>query len=460
MKQNNLKIKLAAIARDEAAYLPEWIFHHIDFGFDEIEIYINNTSDNSLKILNNIKANYPVIVTDANKLFESSDGDFQLRAYRELTKNAMADGFSHIMFLDIDEFWTPVDFKTTVKEAITSFNYPQALSLNWMIHSDEDQSFSRCFTKKFNVRPNIHVKTLFQLDGAWREIREHNIVGENIKYTKGNGQIFDFGDSPHCAHTDEPSFDHKFFVIHRMYRSQLEYISLLGRGRANKLKLKDNRSGYYKKDSHFRNINIDESLLFEYNERFDVFMLQCNLQELLQTSHDFIFQRYKKVITWAKKANDTDAIIFYKLFKGIQIPEVLKLREKHEMKIELLSASISLKSSPSYSYLWFVFSAKILNELGLKTLAQRTFLRAGITDSVFDTTKILPNIEKALIKTGHPLRKHADIYREIAIIYRKQKNLPLAYTFIAKAKECRPDGERILRIYNEIIKEKEMLNNK
>ena len=60
-----IKIKLAAIARDEAAYLPEWIFHHLDFGFDEIEIYINNTVDNSSAVLENITDNYPVKVINA-----------------------------------------------------------------------------------------------------------------------------------------------------------------------------------------------------------------------------------------------------------------------------------------------------------------------------------------------------------------------------------------------------------
>lgn len=42
-----MKIKLIAIAKDEAAYLPDWIFHHLYFGFDSIDIYVNNTTDNT-----------------------------------------------------------------------------------------------------------------------------------------------------------------------------------------------------------------------------------------------------------------------------------------------------------------------------------------------------------------------------------------------------------------------------
>ena len=42
------KIKLVAIAKNEAAYLAEWIFHHLYLGVDEIEIHFNRCSDNTL----------------------------------------------------------------------------------------------------------------------------------------------------------------------------------------------------------------------------------------------------------------------------------------------------------------------------------------------------------------------------------------------------------------------------
>ena len=42
------KVKLVAIAKNEAAYLPQWIHHHFSIGFNEIEIFINDTTDNSV----------------------------------------------------------------------------------------------------------------------------------------------------------------------------------------------------------------------------------------------------------------------------------------------------------------------------------------------------------------------------------------------------------------------------
>ena len=47
---DKIKIKLVAIAKNEAAYLPQWIFHHLRLGVDSIDVYINGSSDNSVEI--------------------------------------------------------------------------------------------------------------------------------------------------------------------------------------------------------------------------------------------------------------------------------------------------------------------------------------------------------------------------------------------------------------------------
>jgi len=49
-----MKIKLIAVAKDEAAYIPEWVYHHLNFGFDSISIYTNNISDNTRDVIDKI----------------------------------------------------------------------------------------------------------------------------------------------------------------------------------------------------------------------------------------------------------------------------------------------------------------------------------------------------------------------------------------------------------------------
>ena len=69
--QPELKIKLVAIAKDEAAYLPEWIFHHLYFGFDAIDIYVNNTTDNTHELSQYLAPLESVSLIDGDSYFLS-----------------------------------------------------------------------------------------------------------------------------------------------------------------------------------------------------------------------------------------------------------------------------------------------------------------------------------------------------------------------------------------------------
>jgi hypothetical protein len=450
MNNKALKIKLAAIARDEAAYLPEWIFHHLAFGFDEIEIYINNTSDNSLAILANITKHYPVVVTNADQLFQRSNNDFQLLAYQALTDQAISDGFTHIMFLDIDEFWTPADFKTDVKQALVKFNYPQALSLNWFIHCDEGK-FASCYREQLIIRPDTHVKTLFQLDTPWDKVEIHNIVGKEVHYTRGNGKPYDFGDSPHCGLTDHQCLDHDFFVIHRMFRSQMEYVSLLGRGRANKLKLKDNRNGYYNKDN-LAMIHFEAKLLDSYNLRFEKFVKQCQLNELIDGGRAFVNKRFDKVQSWIKKATPKEAVVFNKLLLRVELPEIKLLKKKLLAKIELAELDIDNVETLSYRHLFSQLLFKLLRKFKLNRLAGRLYLKGGYNQQK-DGGTIIAGVERALLNIKYPANKHADVYREMAVYFYQNQQLTLAYALISKARQKRPNGPTIVKLHEQFQKE-------
>ena len=54
----NTVIKLVAIAKNEALYIPAWVYHHFKIGIDYIEIHINNTTDNSVEVCERISSNY------------------------------------------------------------------------------------------------------------------------------------------------------------------------------------------------------------------------------------------------------------------------------------------------------------------------------------------------------------------------------------------------------------------
>ena len=159
------KIKLVAVAKDESAYLPEWIFHHFYFGFDAIDIYINRTQDNSLDALEKIQKihkNLNFYVADWIDLCLDKTVRSQLQNiiyaksyYEEKSKQT----YTHIMFLDIDEFWTPLDLNTNINHFIDKFQKHSSISFQWFNISGEEKQFSY-LEKEMNGRYNSHVKTL------------------------------------------------------------------------------------------------------------------------------------------------------------------------------------------------------------------------------------------------------------------------------------------------------------
>lgn len=320
------KIKLAAIAKDEAAYLPEWIHHHLYFGFDCIEIYINNTTDNSYSVIEKIKQHYPVDAVDADYLFAKYKVKFQARSYQEIAIQAKKDGFTHLMFLDIDEFWTPKDFTSSISSAIHSLPQSDVYLFNWFIHTDESD-FSHCFKSSIRGQSDRHLKYLVDLQSNFKP-EVHNAIG-NLTYCNANGQTieFDKGDMTRAHVVSHNAMADNYFVIHRLYRSQMEYVSMLYRGRPKGDSIKNNRFGYYQNTQNSTHIEFDKHLIDKYLSDYDSFIEKCALNEDLSKSRLFVEERYKKLIDFTQtNINKNDARSLVRALNNIALPEILTLR--------------------------------------------------------------------------------------------------------------------------------------
>ncbi|MDR9825736.1 hypothetical protein RCJ22_08985, partial [Vibrio sp. FNV 38] len=85
----------------------------------------------------------------------------------------------------------------------------------------------------------------------------HNVICTSAKYSLADGSKPEFygAGKGKLSNSSASSKLKDYFVIHRMFRSEMEYISLLGRGRPrNKGQMtscfKDNRPGYCVKESN------------------------------------------------------------------------------------------------------------------------------------------------------------------------------------------------------------------
>ena len=310
-----MKTKLVAIAKDEAAYLPEWIFHHLHFGFDEIEIYINFTTDNSLALLNKIKRNHPIKFKNVEYLLEPEcdkyDGlisqryleynKFQSRAYAELLFNARKDGFSHVMFLDIDELWTPSCFKAKIEEVLTDLGDPDIAYFRWKNKVLENEEFGRPFQQDTLVVGPNHGKCIVKTNIEIELISSHGVsyLGQE-KLKKADLRKRNIA-----------------FVLHRFQRSLIEYISLLGRGDptfAGKPGLKFNRGGYIDASDGLP-IDFDPALITSYDAGYEAFIRENKISECILEAKKFVRSRHQSVLNYAKENQAYDRKV-QRLFRG------------------------------------------------------------------------------------------------------------------------------------------------
>ena len=333
-----MKIKLVAIAKDEAAYLPYWIYHHLHFGFDAIEIHINRCEDNSKDVLNKIIQQFPQV--------EYKSGDWvdiapkcvgrvmQYALYAESYWRTKGSGeYTHICFLDIDEFWTPSDFSSSVKSCLKSLPNATSVSFNWLNVMDEKISFA-AFNQELKVQPAPTVKSIISLDADIERVQLH--LSEFIQNDKFKGHIMPDGRKfKHSMRQrqrladSETNIDFPFFVLHRMFRTQMEYVSLLYRGNPRgDTPFKMNRPGYITSDKNQRNLEFSATEYRAYLDGYEKFIEKAQLHNDLKGAQTAIYERSEDAILRlekvARSVNPQHVSGIKRIFSGIEDERVLK----------------------------------------------------------------------------------------------------------------------------------------
>lgn len=322
-----MKIKLVAIAKDEAAYLSEWIFHHLFFGFDEIDIYINYTSDDSEKIIKEIGKKHPVNLKYAEDLFKINHfhndrflskpfldyNKLQARAYADALGKTLDDKeFSHIMFLDIDEFWTPACFEKSIKEVLLDLSMYEVVSFYWRNKVLEQTPFLMPFQQKVFYLGNPHYKTIIQMKpdilimNTHRSLHKSGIEVAGVRYNENT----------------LPKTKDEAFILHRFQRSEMEYISMLGRGDPTDpegFALKFTREGFVQPENPDC-MFLPLELLKIYNAKYSQFVSQNNLGVLIEAGKEFVIKRKLFVENYIEEHLDACKII-KKVIPGTYLDE-------------------------------------------------------------------------------------------------------------------------------------------
>ncbi|WP_170826599.1 glycosyltransferase family 2 protein [Alteromonas confluentis] len=295
-------MKLIAVAKDEGAYLTEWIHHHLFYGFSEIEIVLNRTSDNSIAILEKIKAVCPGVrwrFADFVDLIPGSvHKKLQHIAYGMVLSdelNRSESSLTHFMFLDIDEFWMPVHPITSISSLIDSIGPDKAISFNWLNDLPADKTFT-------GIKPVLSgntsdaVKSLVPFSRHLRSIRIHKPLLKPNDYVLADGNPFikREHDEEHSARTDYS----KAFIYHRFYRSEVEYVSSLYRGNPEGTgqPYKTNRSGMPDRGNADHEYKFTSSDFAEYSASLTEFLNLTGLRQFIDDARELVMKRHELAV--------------------------------------------------------------------------------------------------------------------------------------------------------------------
>lgn len=338
------KIKLVAIAKNEAAYLPEWIFHHLQFGFNHIEVHINATTDNTNELIKKLAPLTGVKFVDANEKFATPQIKFpQMHIYQEALTEGEKDNFTHLMFLDIDEFWLPVDFRSTIYDCVNELK-GDVISFEWFMKYVESIPFGPVIPTRLVGKKSPQLKSIVKTGIQITFASPHNMVVENGTNMLADGSIFkptkeNFSVAPDI---DELASVKKYFVLHRMFRSQTEYVAMLGRTNPFKRKgfnsiFKDNRFGY-DANEEASEIIFPRGKVDTYNHDYQAFKKLYDIDSTIEEAQSFVLARKKQVIKQIECAPLNEEKTLKKILRKVTDPETVsawgqfKSRHKQSLK--------------------------------------------------------------------------------------------------------------------------------
>lgn len=349
-KSNQIKIKLFAIAKDEAAYIPEWVYHHLNFGFDEIEIWVNRTTDNSENICNKLvqnNSNFSYRVVD--EFFDECESlgfDFQYLSYRiNYNKELKEKKFTHIMFLDIDELWTSSDFKTTIKDFLENSIDVDTVSFPWLVDQPnyDKKPFDNYFSEFILGRLSPVVKSALKISNNISEVHIHNAITtlEGIQILSDQSAFTfeecrdmstlnisrnynNFARAKQIISNEKVSEIRNkgidYFVYHLINKSQIEYTSSLLRGERYQVdnSLKTSRNGFIPFEKPIQ-IMIDQKALETYDGGYQEFIEKNQISEELSEAQQFVLNRFDSV---KNIVHNDNKLLALKIFKGLNIFDV------------------------------------------------------------------------------------------------------------------------------------------
>ncbi|TVT30960.1 glycosyltransferase family 2 protein [Marinobacter vinifirmus] len=315
------RVKLCAIAKDEGAYLAYWVFHHLYFGFDEIHICLNRTTDNSAAILDEIAKAHPNVTYSyydwVDLLPRGLASRLQYVAYaRELVNAREQARTDYICFLDIDEFWTPKGWDKSIQDCLLEHDCPSSLSFLWANEPGKKDAFSM-LPSSGQYLVTGQLKTVFRIGLDLNVVQPHiPLFQTDVKCLMAGGKSFLPAGNRSQVHRLEPgdTRDLPFFLVHRMCRSPVEYMYTLLRGAPSKyfeLRMNRNRGYFSESQCNFEH-SAPAHRYTEYLQSISRLLTNRKLNDLIETDKSRILdirERFYEAFEVAAKNPDNKELL-------------------------------------------------------------------------------------------------------------------------------------------------------
>ena len=333
-------VKLVAIAKDEGAYIPQWIYHHFSQGIDLIEIHINNTTDNSLKICKKISKNDKRLTYfKGDKLFrkcQSIGKNYQEAAYNQSYKRSLRchDNATHLLFLDLDEYLINRQQKKCIMDLIHAHPEADVISLLWYFETwdNNKKTFANPILSNAEGIRNPHVKSLVKVSRKVKSCRHHNarfkdnysptnfLSDTNIKLVEGeNSYHMRALVNNEVLHNLDKQETEGWAVLHCVYRSETEYLASLIRARAHNNHsdpIKDNRWGLKNPAGDIIPLSRTKSKIL-YQINYAIFLVKHRLFNELRRAQEKVINRRQRLNELLNSQPDI-VVKYSKVFAGTQ----------------------------------------------------------------------------------------------------------------------------------------------
>ncbi|UOM37345.1 glycosyltransferase family 2 protein [Acuticoccus sp. I52.16.1] len=333
------RVALLAVAADEAAYLPHYLFHHLRCGFAPIVVAVNNTADNSRAVLAAIAAaGHDVRVLEGDDLvadpaaFPPGARSRQEALYHHAlaaveARSGSPDhvGPAYAMALDVDEFWLEPG-GAPIGAYLARHPEAHSVSFNWFVPDDDDGAFAPPFASD-RLRGQWHgaVKSVWRVGSGFAALRAHN-----VRYPPGLArvQIVAGGAAlrPDLGTTQTlPTAPDAPFVYHRMYRSLPEYLAILVRGRLDHDDpIKSNRQGYRvyrrRRPETIRDYPFDPAYGAAWQADYAAFVADCGLAPLIAEARAAVGARAARAWPLYRSLSASQQAAVRHVFAGTGLP--------------------------------------------------------------------------------------------------------------------------------------------